>query len=249
MKKGLNFLIGKHSIIILVTVLLILDILLIANLIVPRVLQFLTDKHIYEIVVLTTLVEVLLLLSSSLWRVTPLVIGSEEEAQEKVRSLLQEDTAVKSIKVLSAGLRARAGFLRGLLEQHSRLNLEIVTCFGEGSPNPDEWDRKELGPSNFKVITEVRGSLSSEDMRSRLKIYNSFNTPSFRCILLSDSRGPRYGFIGWYTYYERNTRIVGRRNVQIFVDRTTETGVDLLHFAERMYQCYANEQEANILFP
>lgn len=118
--------IGKHSIITLIIILLVLDILLIANLIAPRVLQFLIDKHIYEIVVLTTLVEVLLLLSSSLWRVTPLVIGSEEEAQEKIRSLLEEDTSIKYVKVLSAGLSSRASFLRGLLEQSRRLNLEIV---------------------------------------------------------------------------------------------------------------------------
>lgn len=88
-----------------------------------------------------------------------------------------------------------------------------------------------------------------QDKVSRLKIYGTLNTPSFRCILLSDSRGPRYGFVGWYTYQKKNTQIVGRHNVQIFVDRTTEAGFDLLHFAEKMHQYYTSEQEAIILFP
>jgi len=38
-------------------------------------------------------------------------------------------------------------------------------------------------------------------------------------------------------------------NVQISVDRTTETGATLLHFAEKKFNSYANEEEANILFP
>lgn len=174
-----------------------------------------------------------------------MVIGSEEEAQEKIRSLLEEDTSIKYVKVLSAGLSSRASFLRGLLELPRGLDLEIVACFGEGSPNPDELDRERLGPAHFDVIAHRL----DQDKASRLKIYRSLNTPSFRCILLSDSRGPRYGFVGWYTYHKRNTEIIGRHNVQIFVDRTSEAGFDLLHFAEKMHQCYASEQEAIILFP
>jgi hypothetical protein len=245
MKKVLNFLIGRHSIIILVTILVVLDLLLIANLIAPQILQFLIDKHIFEIVTLTSFVEVILLLASNLWQPTLLVIGSEEEAQEKIRSLLKEDTGIKSIKVLSAGLRSRAGFLRALLEIPRKLNLEIVACFGKESPNPDKLDRDTLGPTHFEVITHRL----DQDEKSRLKIYGSLNTPSFRCILLSDSRGPRYAFIGWYTYYGKNTKITGRRNVQIFVDRTTEIGAALLHFTEEKYKIYASEQEANILWP
>ncbi|MBI5194849.1 MAG: hypothetical protein HZA10_00840 [Nitrospirae bacterium] len=248
MKKIINFLIGKHSVITLVTILFILDILLIASLIAPQVLQFLIEKHLFEIVVLTTLVEVLLLLSTSLWRVTPLAIGSEEEAQEKVRYLLKEDTAIKSINVLSAGLSSRSSFLRELIESHRKYKIEIITCFSERSPNPDPRDREKLGPAMYyKIIHDLE--LDVPDVESRLKIYRSHNTPSFRCILLADSRGPRYGIVGWYTYYDRNTKIAGRRNIQIFVDRTTETGVALLHFAEKKFQEYTSNQEAEILWP
>lgn len=248
MRKVLGFLIGKHALITLVAILIILDILLIAGLIAPQVIQFLIDKHLFEIVVLTTLVEVLLLLSSSLWRMTPLAIGSEEEAQEKVRTLLKEDTSIKSINVLSAGLSSRAPFLRELLESHRKYKMEIITCFGEGSPNPDPRDREKLGPAMYyKVIHDLEKDVP--DAESRLKIYRSHNIPSFRCILLSDSHGPRYGIVGWYTYYDRNTKIAGRRNVQIFVDRTTETGVALLHFTEKKFQEYTSKHEAEILWP
>ena len=245
MRQILNFFIGRHSVFTSVVLLIVLDFLLIANLIIPKLLQFLIDKHIFEIVVLTALVQVLVLLSSSFWHITPLVIGSEEEAQEKVRLILKEDTSIKSVKVLSAGLRSRANFLRALLELPRRLNVEIVACFGQGSPNPDKLDREQFGPAHFGVITHRL----DQETSSRLKIYGSFNTPSLRCVLLYDSHGPRYGIIGWYTYHKKNNEIVGCHNVQFLVDRTTEFGFTLLRFAERIYGSYVAPEEANIFWP
>lgn len=245
MNNLFNFLLRKHTLVTLVTILIILDILLISNLIVPQVLKFLIDKHIFEIIVITSLIEIFILLSSHRWRVTPLTIGSEEEAQDKLRTILRENSSIKCIKILSAGLKSRANFLRDTLEKYKNINLEIIACFGEKSPNPDKWDREKIGPSHFEVITER----ISDEERKRIKIFTSFNRPSFRCVLLYDSRGPNCGLVGWYTYYERDTKITGRRNVQIFVDKTTETGVDLLHFAEKMFTTYASEKESYILFP
>jgi hypothetical protein len=245
MKKVFNLMIGRHSIITVVAILGILDILLIASIIVPPILTFLKDKHLFEIVVLTTLVEILLLLSYNLWHPTPLAFGSETEAQEKIRALLKEDSTIKSVKILSAGLSSRAQFLRDLIEKFSKSRFEIVACFGKGSPNPDELDRENLGPTQFNIITHRL----KPDEEARLKIYESFNIPSFRCILLSDSRGPRYGFVGWYTYQNRSKNIVGRSNIQIFADRTTDLGVDLLHFSEKMFKYYSSEEESKILFP
>jgi len=203
---------GKHSIIILITILLILDILLIARLIAPVILQFIIDQHIFEVVVLITLVEVLILLSFHLWSPAILVIESEEEAQEKIRALLKEDNSIKSIKVLSAGLSSRARFLRALLEDNSKLKLEIVACFGEGSPNPDKLDREQFGPTHCKVITHRL----IQDESSRLKIYKSLNTPSFRCILLLDSHGPRYGIVGWYTYHKKIPKLLDVATYKFF---------------------------------
>lgn len=156
---------------------------------------------------------------------------------------MEDNTNIKSIKVLSAGLRSRAGFLRALLELPRKLNLEIVECFGEA--NPDKLDREKFGPAYFDVVTHRL----DQDAASRLKIYNSFNTPSFRCILLSDSHGPHYGILGWYTYHEKNTQMIGRRNIQIFVDRSTDAGFVLLNFADKMFQKYANEKEGVIIWP
>jgi len=245
MKKVLSLLTGRNSIIILVAILSILDTLLVASFFLEPILKFLIEKHLFEIIVLTTLLEILLLLSHNLWRSSPWVFGSEGEVQEKVRFLLKEDTSIKFVKILSAGLSSRAAFLRVLLEVQKRLNVEIIACFGHQSPNPDQLDREKLGPANFDVITN---RLKPDEME-RLKIRGSLNAPSVRLILLSDSRGPRYAFLGWYTYHKKNTHIVGRQNVQIFADRTTELGVDLLHFAEKMFQRYSSDEESVTLFP
>jgi hypothetical protein len=174
-----------------------------------------------------------------------MVFQSEADAQEKVVALLKEERNIKSVKVLSAGLGSRANFLRELLDRHKQLHLQIVACFGNKSPNPDKLDREKLGPSQFDVIT----NRLDQDTSARLEVYGSLNTPSFRCVLLSDSHGPRYGIVGWYTYHERNTEIIGRRNPQIFVDRTTELGFALLRFAERIWGNYATAKEANVLWP
>jgi hypothetical protein len=126
-----------------------------------------------------------------------------------------------------------------------KLDIEIIACFGKNSPNPDKLDRNEFGPKSFKYIIHRL----PKELQSRLKIFRSFNTPSLRCIMLFDNHGPRYGFIGWYTYSNCNRHIVGRNNVQIFVDRTTDIGLALLRFTEETYNKICKENEVECLWP
>lgn len=245
MRKVLSLLTSRHAIVAALGILVVLEALLIANIFFPQTMSFVVQKHIFEPIVIATLAEVVILLATSLWHATPIALWSEEDAQQKILAALQEDPAISSVKVLSAGLRARASFLRTLLEMPRNLNLEVVACFGAGSPNPDELDRETLGPAGFEILTHRLENGAS----ARLRVLCSHNTPSFRCILLYDGAGARCGVLGWYTYRGRNTQITGRRNVQVFVDRTTEVGNDLLRFAERTHMFYMSENEADVLFP
>jgi hypothetical protein len=235
----------KHTVVTLIAVLSILDVLLLGRYFYTPYFQFLIDQHVFEVVVLLTLVQILLLLSTNVWQSTPSIIGSEEEAQRKIKSILDQNRSIDSVKVLSAGLGSRASFFRSLLEQHKGVKIEIVACFGKESPNPDNLDRLKLGPAQFNVLT----NRPTDEVRKHLEIFNSYNTPSFRCILLSDSHGPHSGILGWYTYHKQNKELVGRRNMQIYVSRSTETGFILLNFAEKMFGNYANESEAKLIWP
>lgn len=243
MRNLLAVLTGKRAVITLISTLLVLDVMLISCFFSKTVQNYIIKSPIFEILTLTVLAEILIFLSSALWRSTPMAYGTEEEVREKVRSLLYEDNAIIGIKVLSAGLRSRADFLRHLLELPRGLRVDVIACFG--SANPDDLDREKFGPTHFDVLTHRL----KEDEKSRLNVYQSFNRPSFRCVLLLDSTGPRYGFVGWYTYYHKDTRLTGRRNIQILLDRSTETGVALLRFAEEMFKKYSSDDEASVIFP
>ncbi len=247
MNKILRIFIGKHSIISLVVTIILLDLFLVFGIFYDKIQSYVIGKHIYEIVVLAVLMEIILVVSVSILIASPCAIFNEEEAQEKVRNILKDDRSIKSVKVLSAGLSSRASFLLSILENFPSLHLEIIACFGQGSANPDKMDAGTLGNSNYLKLTH--NLKDKDEEKKRLKIAKSLNIPSFRCLLLSDSCGVKYAFIGWYTYSSGNNHIHGRTNVQIFVDRQTEVGVSLLQFAEKQYRESTKAEEIKILFP
>jgi hypothetical protein len=243
LKRALQVLTGKHSIIVVLATLVALDALLVAAAFFPIVNNILTESNTFQVVVITCLIQVLLLLAARALRETPVAIGLDDVAKRRISELIEEDENIVSVKVLSAGLRTRADFMRSLLEHPRKMEVSIVACFSEA--NPDDLDREKYGPPHFSVLTH---RLEAEEA-SRLKVYQSFNTPSVRCVVLSSATGPRHAFLGWYTYSNRNKHIQGRRNVQFQVDGTTAFGIDMLHFANNAFEKHRDDSEAELIWP
>lgn len=248
MKRVFTYLVSKHSIIFLVFLMLICDLFLITNIFLPNLIAFIKRNNIFEILVLMTLVEVLLLLSSQLWKVTALVYDNDREAQEIINSHLREDNSIRTIKIISAGLGTRYDLVKNILKKHQNISIELVACFGEGHPNHDATDCLDIGPNKFQLIDE-RLKEQVPDAEKRLKIYNSFNSPSLRVLILCDKYGPKYGQLSWYRFYDRNTKITGESNKQFYVFRNTEFGFPLLKFAEEMFNEYSSIKESEKIWP
>jgi len=242
MRRLLVLLTGHHSVIVLLTSLLLMDGILVASWFVPALGTFLDDHNVFPLIAITCFIEILLLLSVRVLQETPLAL-TDELSKHKIRELIDEHKDIRTVSVLSAGLRARADLLRSLLEHPSRLQVEVVACFSEA--NPDELDRTQFGPAHYEVLT----NRLSDDEASRLQIYQSHNSPSVRCILLSTGRGPKYGFLGWYTYDNRNRHIQGRKNLQVFVDSASIFGIEMLSFAALAFKRQANAQESDLIWP
>lgn len=173
MRRLLVLLTGHHSVIVLLTSLLLMDGILIASWFVPALGTFLDDHNVFPLIAITCFIEILLLLSVRVLQETPLAL-TDELSKHKIRELIDEHKDIRTVLVLSAGLRSRADLLRSLLEHPSRLQVKVVACFSEA--NPDELDRTRFGPAHYEVLT----NRLSADEASRLQIYQSHNSPSVR---------------------------------------------------------------------
>lgn len=239
----LRLLVGKRSVIILICSLALLNLLLILGSLIPQIKPYIYHDIVFKVVVLTALLQIILLLVREMLRDTPITVGSEQEEQQQIYDLIEKDSSISRIHVLSAGLRSRAAFLRSLLEKHDRLQLSIVASFGQA--NPDKLDREKFGPVQVEILTN---RLNPHEEK-RIAIRQSYNAPSLRLVILASPKGPRYAILGWYTYYDQNTKIIGRRNLQLLVDWRSQIGTETLRFAEKMFDFYSTDEESMAIFP
>ncbi len=243
MNRLIRALTGRASILGLLVSLLILESILILSIFIPNLGAFLAESSLFEILVITALFEILLLLGTTALQQSPAAISDETAAHGMIRELIDRDKTIKKVWVLSAGMGSRSSFLRHLLEHQAKLEVNVVACFG--GANPDPLDREKIGPAQFEVLT----NRLEPETSARLRVFQSANAPSFRCILLSSQNAARAAFISWYTYHKGNTRIHGRKNLQLFVDSSSVLGLELLSFAERKVQEAVGDEGTEQLWP
>lgn len=242
MKKMLIVLTNQKSIIILVSTLFLLNVFLIISIFSPLLKDYIYSQYIYQPIVITALIEILILISAKYFRANPSTLQDEIEAQNKIHQILENDSSIVRINVISAGINTRAQFLRNILEKKKQIKIEIVASFNDA--NPDKLSR-DFGKQSIEVLTHRL----LPEQNDRIIIHQSHNTPSIRSIILSTKEGPRYAFTSWYTYYGSNSKIEGKRNLQFFVDWKSSLGIELLHFLNNQFNRLKQKEESFQLFP
>ena len=239
-KKLLNIFLNDKAILSVVITLVVLESLYIVNIFYKSIFNYLTEYHLFEIITLACLTEILFLLIKSIKSKSLIVLSNETESMEKIKDLIKEYN-VDLIKIFSAGLSSRMPYIKDFLDNKA-LNIRLLY------QHPDDaLDKRDAKLAKSSISILLDGLTKSQ--KDNLQIKQYYGPASFRTIILCKNRIPLVSVLGWYTYYhsfknndldkkEKETRITGRRNKQILLERTSSEGKDMIDFADSLFSKY-----------
>ena len=119
-------LIHRRAIISLCILACALELLFLLRMLYPPAFEFILDYHIFEIVVLCSLTQIVLLLLHLVRRTPWRICTDEIECQETLREFLRLDSRAKSLHVLSAGLGSRMDLITTVPKEPHPLRTEVL---------------------------------------------------------------------------------------------------------------------------
>lgn len=209
-----------RAIVALLVLTAVLEILFILRLVFPAALAFVIENHVFEIVVLLAISQIILLLFKVLEKTPRGVCKDEHECGVVLREVVRSDPRAHSLQVLSAGLGSRLDLLTTIHRETPRtFSVEVLAQSPEHAPDREDARRME---SNLEIL---RRDHSEAPLEVRL-----FDTPAaIRALLVCDrNRSPLWGAASWYRYEKaegERVRVVGRRNPAILL-RTEDSKED-----------------------
>jgi hypothetical protein len=226
----------------LLGLLMVLEGVFIVRLAKPAFFQVVLDNHIFELVVLLALAQLILLLFRLLDR-APRRICKENECQDLIREAVRHDSRAQSLHVFSSGLGSRLDILTTI---HANTTAGFHTEVLAQSPksHPDREDAKRM-PGNLSI-------LKRDHSKAPLEI-RCFDTPAtIRAMLVCDrSRRPLVGIVSWYRYERTGggVRVIGRRNPGL-VFRADDSAEDtsILAFLMETFENLWKDCEVNLVF-
>jgi hypothetical protein len=224
---------GYSAVITTVCTITILTVLFVIRAVYPQSLYLLVDSHVFEAVVLVTLLQILILLVRPREEVE--IITSDIESQRKIIDLVKTGDVAK-VDLISAGLSSRRSLIPELLENKVEVNIL--------AQHPDVAVDKEDGKRLLDSLRAICQNLKLDEQK-RLHVRLYYNTASPRAIILRGKTfAPTYVFIGWYFYHTKNTKISGRSNPTIFISDRQKEGRALIEFLDNMIERYSTAAES-----
>jgi hypothetical protein len=202
---------GNRSVVVLFSLIIVLEAVFLVRTIYPSVFDVVLQKHVFELVVLLVLSQILLLLLRLVEQPSPGYCEDEDVCQDLLRRVARDDSRTAVLKVWSAGLASRFNLITALSGAlHGRIRTHII------AQSPDHaLDKKDA--------ERMRGFLPilERDHKSAALEVRFFETPAtIRSFILCDRKNrPFWGTASWYTYEklpgDTGIRIVGRSNPAI----------------------------------
>lgn len=214
------------------TIIILLSLFIIRN-VYPDTLRIIVESHVFEAVVLWTLLQILILLIRPSEEVQ--IITSDIECQRRIMELVRKGD-ISRADILSAGLSSRRSLIPEILENKVEVNVL--------AQHPDVAIDKEDGQRLIDSLGAIKQNLTQE-AKNRFKVRFYFNTASIRAIVLRGKTfEPTYAFIGWYNYHSRNTKIAGRPNPSVLISDRQKEGKVLIDFLDKIINLYSTQTES-----
>ena len=226
LKRFVQLYLSHRAIVALLFLMGVLEVLFVLRTLWPAAFLFILDKHIFEIVVLLSVSQMILLLLKLLERSPRRLCRDEHECTTLVRERVSTDPRAAKLLVFSAGLASRLDLITSIQQATTRpFATEVL------AQNPfkalDREDAKRL-ESNLLILKRDQPNLTLE-----IRLFDSPAT--IRGLILCDAKGtPFWGIASWYRYEERATgeiSLVGRRNPAFVLDSdSSKEDFSLLEF-------------------
>ncbi len=199
----------NRAIVALVSLMMLLEIVLVLRIIKPDYFKSIVENHVFELVVLLALAQMILLLSRLLDRAPGRVCRDEHECEVLLRAMVKDDARIRTLHVFSCGLGSRLEMITSIHnESRRRISTEVL------AQAPDHAVDKEDADRTRSILKILKRDHSDVPVEVRL-----FETPATirALILCADKRKPLWGVVSWYKYEKSNGlgKVIGRSNPAI----------------------------------
>jgi hypothetical protein len=200
---------NNRAMVALLALMMLLEIVFVLRIFKPDYFKLILENHVFELVVLLALAQMILLLFRLLDRAPGRVCKDEHECEVLLRAMVKEDPRISTLHVFSCGLGSRLDMATSIhSESRRKLFTEVL------AQAPDHAVDKEDAERTRSLLKILKRDHSDVPVEVRL-----FNTPaSIRALILcDDKRKPLWGAVSWYRYEKSNglTKVIGRRNPAI----------------------------------
>jgi hypothetical protein len=211
----------------------------------PEFFDFVVAKHIFEIVVLSSIIQIIILLWKLLEKSPRRVCKDEHECAVLLRERIAQDSRASKVLFFSAGLASRFDLITTIHSATSRtLSVEVL------AQNPE----KALDRQDAKRLESHLLILNRDHSEIPLEV-RIFDTPAtIRSSVICDDKGsPLWGVASWYRYDdlgEEGIRLVGRRNPAVVFDADTSREDSLiLEFLTSTFRNLWAQSADKIIYP
>lgn len=220
--------------------LFIIVILYILGIFYPPIFDFLSESHVYELIIIAILVEILYVTLSMSRKDLPFdVYTRENDFYSELLNKIKRDRP-ESVHIMSAGLSSRYQFIMNLLELHVPLRILIQV----EDIAIDKTDAKRVY-SFLDVITRTLPALADK----YLEVRAMKNIVSMRAIIVnyrkvSDTKLT----LSWYTYDYQN-KVLGHYNPSLILNGISSKTEFLYEFAiQEFNKCWEIAKD-RVIFP
>lgn len=206
-----NFVIHYKSIMSLLCMMLVLEVLFIIQVFEPKSIPFITDKHIFEVLVLLALSQMIVLLFQLTRKAPKNIIEHEHELESAVRFIIDTDNRAHSVHIFSCGLGSKINFITSLKKGNKSISVEVLAQHPDHAMDRiDKW-------GTVRHLNVLMNDHEKNPVETRL-----FCEPAtLRGVLVcNEYRKPVWGVVSWYKYREdkvKNRMAVKGRDNPAFV--------------------------------
>jgi hypothetical protein len=207
----------NRAVVALLGLMMVLEIVFILRLFMPTTFEVIVKNHVFELVVLLALTQVILLLFRLLDRVPGQICKEEHECESLLRNVVRENSRTYKLHVFSCGLGSRINMITSIHnERSSNFAVEVLAQSPEKAI-----DRDDAARMNGQLQILKR---DHPDTPVEIRFFDSPAT--IRALILSDrDQKPFWGVVSWYRYEkasarveEKSFKVIGRQNPAIVLD-------------------------------
>lgn len=212
MKSWIDGLIASKAVFSMFASVAILELLFVGRLFRPDWFGWVVERHLFEVIVLVVLMQVILMLWQLLSKKRKPMVWDDLTVAQAFIDFLQSNNRAHSVHLLSCGLRSRGQLIAHLLDKKSTLKIEVLVQHPETAQ--DQADARETTTS-LHTMTRNNSSIGALEVRQ-------FRPPvSIRAVVVcSADRKPLWAALGWYVYRVENgeIRVKGRNHPTHILD-------------------------------